>query len=75
MYSLNLYTPSCNVQQLTLMQWVETWFVSVQEYRTKKKMEHVMKAAVFGRKTISVVDPHRYAKRFRGFLEQVFVKK
>lgn len=46
-----------------------------QEYRTKKKMEHVVKAAVFGGKTISVVDPHRYAKRFRGFMEELFVRK
>ncbi|KAL0047732.1 hypothetical protein WJX82_010619 [Trebouxia sp. C0006] len=47
----------------------------LQEYRTKKKMEHVVKAAVFGGKTISVVDPHRYAKRFRGFMEELFVRK
>ena len=47
----------------------------MQEYRTKKKMEHVVKAAVFGGKTISVVDPHRYAKRFLGFMEELFVKK
>lgn len=47
----------------------------MQEYRTKKKMEHVMKAAVFGGKTISVVDPHRYAKRFRRFMEGLFVRK
>lgn len=47
----------------------------LQEYRTKKKMEHVMKAAVFGGKTISVVDPHRYAKRFRRFMEGLFVRK
>lgn len=46
-----------------------------QEYRTKKKMEHVVKAAVFGGKTISVVDPHRYAKRFKGFMEELFVRK
>jgi hypothetical protein len=37
-------------------------------------MEHVVKAAVFGGKTISV-DPHRYAKRFRGFMEELFVRK
>lgn len=47
----------------------------MQEYRTKKKMEHVMKAAVFGGKTISVVDPHRYAKRFRRFMEGLFIRK
>lgn len=47
----------------------------MQEYRTKKKLEHAMKAAVFGGKTISVVDPHRYAKRFRRFMEEVFVRK
>ena len=47
----------------------------MQEYRTKKKLEHAMKAAVFGGKTISVVDPHRYAKRFRHFMEGIFVRK
>ena len=47
----------------------------LQEYRMKKRMEHMMKATVFGGKTISVVDPHRYAKRFRGFMEDVFVRK
>lgn len=48
---------------------------ALQEYRTKKRMEHVVKAAVFGGKTISVVDPHRYAKRFRKFMEQLFIRK
>lgn len=47
----------------------------LQEYRMKKRMEHVMKATVFGGKTISVVDPHRYAKRFKGFMQNVFVRK
>lgn len=47
----------------------------LQEYRMKKRMEHVMKATVFGGKTISVVEPHRYAKRFRGFMETLFVRK
>ena len=52
-----------------------SWHVLLQEYRTKKKMEHIMKAAVFGGKTISVVDPHRYAKRFQRFMEGLFVRK
>lgn len=52
-----------------------SWRASMQEYRTKKKLEHAMKAAVFGGKTISVVDPHRYAKRFKNFMEGVFVRK
>ena len=62
---MNKYVNPLDVKKLACMQ----------EYRTKKKMEHVMKAAVFGGKTISVVDPHRYAKRFRHFMQGLFVRK
>ena len=47
----------------------------MQEYTVRKKLEHVMKASVFDGRTISVVDPHTYAQRFKMFMQGIFVKK
>ena len=50
-------------------------FSMVQEYNFRKRMEHAMKRTVVDGKTISVVDPRQYAKRFRTSMTETFVSK
>ncbi|KAK9868987.1 hypothetical protein WJX84_003964 [Apatococcus fuscideae] len=45
----------------------------LQEYTLRKRMEHAMKRTVVDGKTISVVDPHQYAKRFKRSMRETFV--
>ncbi|KAK9837682.1 hypothetical protein WJX74_002866 [Apatococcus lobatus] len=47
----------------------------LQEYNFRKRMEHAMKRTVVDGKTISVVDPRQYAKRFRRSMKDTFVCK
>ncbi|XP_022967571.1 phosphatidylinositol 4-phosphate 5-kinase 8-like [Cucurbita maxima] len=44
----------------------------LQEYNLKKKLEHACKSLRFDPLSISVVEPHLYATRFKRFLEKVF---
>lgn len=44
----------------------------LQEYNTKKKLEHAYKKLHFDPMTISVVEPKLYAKRFINFMQRVF---
>ncbi|KAF4362174.1 phosphatidylinositol 4-phosphate 5-kinase 8 isoform X1 [Cannabis sativa] len=44
----------------------------LQEYNVKKKLEHAYKSMKFDPLSISVCEPHMYAKRFSEFLEKVF---
>ncbi|XP_071736872.1 phosphatidylinositol 4-phosphate 5-kinase 7-like [Rutidosis leptorrhynchoides] len=44
----------------------------LQEYNTRKKIEHVYKSARHDPMSISVADPKFYAKRFFRYLEKVF---
>ena len=46
----------------------------LQEYGVRKRMEHAMKASVFG-KAISVTDPHSYRVRFVQAMNSLFVCK
>ena len=44
----------------------------LQDFNTKKKLEHGLKSLRLDPMTISSVEPNLYAKRFIGFLGRVF---
>ncbi|KAG8368770.1 hypothetical protein BUALT_Bualt15G0081300 [Buddleja alternifolia] len=44
----------------------------LQEYNTRKKLEHACKSLKFDPMSISVVEPKLYSKRFITFLERIF---
>ncbi|KAL5562807.1 hypothetical protein UlMin_032554 [Ulmus minor] len=44
----------------------------LQEYNIRKKLEHKYKSMRFDPMSVSVVEPHLYARRFISFLEKVF---
>lgn len=44
----------------------------LQEYNTKKKVEHTCKSLQYDPMTISVTEPATYSKRFVNFLHKVF---
>jgi hypothetical protein len=53
----------------------EAGALGVQEYNTRKRAEHFLKATLLGSPTVSVTSPQKYAKRFRNFLADLFVAR
>ena len=47
----------------------------MQQYNLRKKGEHAFKSLVMSSKTISVVDPESYAKRFCKSANDLFVAR
>eukprot|EP00241_Pyramimonas_parkeae_P000099 CAMPEP_0114241896 /NCGR_PEP_ID=MMETSP0058-20121206/9877_1 /TAXON_ID=36894 /ORGANISM="Pyramimonas parkeae, CCMP726" /LENGTH=1218 /DNA_ID=CAMNT_0001354453 /DNA_START=137 /DNA_END=3793 /DNA_ORIENTATION=+ len=47
----------------------------LQEYNMRKKLEHHGKSLKFDKSSISVTNPQAYAKRFRGYMQKVFIKR
>ncbi len=44
----------------------------MQEYNMSKRLESGWKSVLHDSRTVSAVDPSRYAKRFRTFMKKVF---
>ena len=44
----------------------------MQEYNMGKRLESGWKSVLHDSRTVSSVNPHRYAKRFRAFMKKVF---
>lgn len=45
----------------------------LQTYRTRKKVEHFVKRLLHDGNAVSVIEPSKYASRFRDFMQKVFV--
>lgn len=53
----------------------DSMITDLQEYNSRKRAEHFLKATLLGSPTVSVTSPKKYAKRFRTFLSDLFVAR